>query len=174
LNIEHLEDRRLLAGGLANVTYHGGPLLQNVQLESVFYGQPWTTNTTLEQLVAQVDGFLQYFPTSAYMNVLKQYNVGDGSFLNDLVISQNPSGSQIDDSQIRQILDAEIAGQQLTTPNGNTFYVFFTAPGVVVTDNGQNSTKDFAGYTIRSRTVPAPRFTMPSCPIPRVAWPTRS
>src|SRR5713101_3607789 len=110
LTIECLEDRRLLSGGsLPSVTYHGGPLLQNAQIESVFYGQPWTTNTNLQQLVSQVDGFLQYFPTSPYMNVLKQYNVGNGSFVNDVVISQNPSGQTIDDSQIRQILDAEIA-----------------------------------------------------------------
>ena len=49
LTVEHLEERTLLASG-PNVTYHGGPLLQNVQLESVFYGQPWTTNTNLEQI----------------------------------------------------------------------------------------------------------------------------
>jgi hypothetical protein len=144
LNIEHLEDRRLLSG--PDVTYHGGPLLQNVQIESVFYGQSWNTNTTLEQLASQVDGFLQYFPTSAYMNVLKQYNVGDGSFLNDLVIAQNPSNGTIDDSQIRQILNSEIGSHQLATPNANSLYVFFTTPGVVVTDQGQNSVKDFAGY----------------------------
>jgi hypothetical protein len=144
--VEYLEDRRLLSRGLPNVTYHGGPLLQNVQIESVFYGQPWTADSTLEQLISQVDGFLQYFPTSPYMNVLKQYNVGDGSFLNDLVISQNPSGQTLDDSQIRQVLNAEIASGQLATPAANSLYVFFTAPGVVVTDNGQNSTTDFAGY----------------------------
>jgi hypothetical protein len=147
LHVENLEDRRLLASGLPNVTYHGGPLLQNVQIESVFYGQPWSTDTSLQQLASQVDGFLHYFPTSPYINVLKQYNVGDGSFLSDVVISQNPpSGQTLDDSQIRQVLDSEIAAQQLPTPTSNSLYVFFTAPGVIVTDNGQNSVNDFAGY----------------------------
>ncbi|HLJ96794.1 MAG TPA: DUF4214 domain-containing protein [Gemmataceae bacterium] len=148
LHIEWLEDRRLLSGGgLPNVTYHGGPLLQNAQIESVFYGQPWSTNTTLQPLASQVDGFLQYFPTSPYIDALKQYNVGDGAFVNDVVIAQNPpSGQTIDDSQIRQILDSEIAQHQLATPGANSLYVFFTAPGVVVTDSGQSSAKDFAGY----------------------------
>src|SRR5437667_12097014 len=89
LSVECLEDRRLLASGsLPHVAYHGGPLLQNAQIESVFYGQPWSTSTNLQQLVSQVDGFLQYLPTSAYMSVLKQYNVGNGSFENDVVLAQ--------------------------------------------------------------------------------------
>jgi hypothetical protein len=144
LNVEHLEDRRVLSG--IDVTYHGGPLLQNVQIESVFYGQAWSTNSSLDQLLSQIDGFLQYFPTSPYMNVLKQYNVGDGSFLNDLVVPQNPTNGTIDDSLIRQLLNSEIASGQLSAPNANSLYIFFTTPGVAVTDNGQTSTRDFAGY----------------------------
>jgi hypothetical protein len=143
LNVEWLEDRRLLA---VDVTYHGGPLLQSVQIESVFCGQAWSTDANLQQLLSQTDGFLQYFPTSPYMNVLKQYNVGDGLFVNDLIINRNPSGQTIDDSQIRQILDSEIAAHQLPTPTANSLYVFFMPPSVVVTDNGQNSTRNFAGY----------------------------
>jgi hypothetical protein len=132
---------------LPNITYHGGPLLQNVQIQSVFFGQPWTTDSNLEQLIPQVDGFLKYFPTSPYMNVLKQYNVGNGSFLNDVVLSQNPpSGLTIDDSQIRQILNSEISAKQLATPTSNQLYVFVTAPGVTVTVNGQSSDRNFAGY----------------------------
>src|SRR5438067_2214997 len=115
LNVEYLEDRRLLAtGGLPSVTYHGGPLLQNAQIEAVFDGSSWNTNSAQQQLVSQVDGFLQYFPTSAYMNVLKQYNVGNGAFENGVVVAQNlASGQTLDDSQIRQLLDSEIAQHQL-------------------------------------------------------------
>src|SRR5207237_3458720 len=98
-------------------------------------------------LVSQVDGFLQYLPTSAYMSVLQKYNVGNGSFENDVVLAQNPpNGQSIDDSQIRQILDSEIAQHQLAAPSANQLYVFFTAPGVTVTAGGQNSVRDFAGY----------------------------
>lgn len=143
LNLETLEDRRLLA---ANVTFHGGPLLQNVQVESVYYGQPWTTDSTLQQQASQTDGFLQYFTSSPYLDALAQYNVGHGSFVKNDVISQNPSGSTIDDSRIRNILNSQITGGQLSQPNGNSLYIFFTAPGVTVTDGKQNSIKDFAGY----------------------------
>jgi hypothetical protein len=147
LTLEQLEDRRLLSGfGTANVTYHGGPLLQHVQIESVFYGTPWTTTSSLKQLSSQVDGFLKYFPSSAYTNVLKQYNVGTGSFEGALNVAQNPSGGTIDDTQIQQILNSGIASGKVPPPSANQLYVFFTAPNVVVTAGGQNSVNDFAGY----------------------------
>jgi Bacterial Ig-like domain (group 3) len=153
LYLEHLEDRRLLSwggglgGGLANVTYHGGPLLQHVQVESVYYGTPWTTDAGLQQQISQVDGFLQYFTSSPYMSVLQQYNVSPGTFTGHDVVAQDPAGGQtIDDSQIRAALDSEIASSKVPTPSANQLYVFFTAPGVVVTQNGQSSAADFAGY----------------------------
>ena len=132
---------------LPDVTYHGGPLLQNVQIQSVFYGQSWSTSTDLQQFISQVDGFLNYFTTSPYISVLKQYAIGNGSFMNDVVIPQDPpSGQTIDDSQIRQILNSEITSGQLAMPTSNQLYVFFTAPGVSVTLNGQTSDGNFGGY----------------------------
>jgi len=62
LKLEHLEARLVMAGTV--VTYGGGPLLENVEIESVYYGQAWTTNATLQQTIAQTDAFLQYFVTS--------------------------------------------------------------------------------------------------------------
>jgi hypothetical protein len=144
LILESLEDRRVLS---ANVTYHGGPLLQNVQVESVYLGQAWTTNSTLQQQTSQTDAFLQYFTSSPYMDALAQYNVGHGTFVKNDVIAQNPAGGNtIDDSQIRSILDSQISSGQLNQPTGNSLYVFFTAPGVTVTAGNENSSADFAGY----------------------------
>jgi hypothetical protein len=148
--VECLEDRCLLSQGglgnlLPNISYHGGPLLQNVQVESVYDGSAWNTNATLQQLVPQVDGFLQYFVTSPYMDVLKQYNVGDGTFTGHDVVAQG-LGSQVSDSQIRSTLNAQINSGQLAAPNANSLYVVFAPPGVVVTANGQNSISNFAGY----------------------------
>jgi hypothetical protein len=150
--LEPLEDRRLLTGtswlpATPNVTYHGGPLLQNVQVQNVFYGQPWTTDTTLKQAVSQTDTFLNYFVTSPYMDVLHQYNVNHGSVAGmDDVINQNPAGSTIDDSTIRQILNTEIGAHNVVAPGSNQLYIFYTAPGVVVTANGESSARNFAGY----------------------------
>jgi hypothetical protein len=152
LHIEPLEDRRLLAqGGLLgslvpNVTYHGGPLLQNVQIQSVYDGTAWTSDPNLQQQVQQTDGFLKYFVGSPYMDLLQQYNVGHGSFTGHDLVAQDPTGQTLDDSQIRSLLNSEISAGHVAAPNANSLYVFFTAPGVVVTAGGQNSVRNFAGY----------------------------
>jgi hypothetical protein len=148
LCLEALEERRLLSFGLGggpDVTYHGGPLLQNVQVESVYYGTAWNTNNSLQQQLQQTDGFLNYFVTSPYMSVLSQYNVSNGTFLTHDIIAQDPTGS-IDDSQIQTILNSEISSGHLAKPGPNSLYVFFTTPGVEVTAHGQTSVSDFAGY----------------------------
>jgi hypothetical protein len=164
LKVELLESRQLLssgsleqtaaafslpgstsARGLASVTYHGGPLLQNVQIQAVFDGQAWNTDANLQQVVQQTDGFLQYFVTSPYMDVLKQYNVSTGTFLGNDVVGQS-SAQTISDSQIQSILNAEISSGKLSAPTANSLYIFFTTPGTVVTDGNQNSASDFAGY----------------------------
>ena len=141
LNLEQLEPRQVLS-----VAYHGGPLLQSVQVESVYYGQPWSTDANLQQTISQTDAFLRYFVTSPYMTALKQYNVGDGTVLNDDLVNQNPANQTISDTQIHQILNSEIAAGHVAAPTANSLYVFFTAPGVVVTANGQNSVTNFAAY----------------------------
>lgn len=148
LRLEQLEDRRLLASrfGNPNVTYHGGPLLQNVQVSTVYYGQPWTTSAALQQTITQTDNFLRYLTTSPYFDTLKQYNVGTGTFVAHDVVAQDPAGQTIDDTQIQQLLTTEISARHVAAVGYNTFYVFFTAPGVVVTAQGQDSVHDFAGY----------------------------
>ena len=55
-----------------------------------------------------------------------------GHYLGSPVNTPFANGQSIDDSQIRQILDSEIAQHQLAAPSANQLYVFFTAPGVTV------------------------------------------
>src|SRR5689334_6453534 len=77
LHLEFLEDRRTPAFGFLpgpDVTYHGGPLLQNVQVQAVYDGSAWETGAALQQEVGQLDGFLNSFVGSPYMDVLRQYN----------------------------------------------------------------------------------------------------
>ncbi len=130
-----------------NVSYHGGPLLQHVQVESVYAGLAWSSDTNLQQQISQVDGFLQYFASSPYMDALKQYKVGYGSFVDHDVVAQDPAGGKtIDDGRIRALLSSEISAHHLGAPTPDRLYVLFTAPGVTVTVDGKSSARDFTGY----------------------------
>jgi hypothetical protein len=150
LSLETLEDRRVLSHGFApilpDVSYHGGPLLTSVQVQSVYYGTSWSSNDGQQQLIQEENGFLNYFVTSPYMTALNQYKVGNGTFFGSDVVNQDQAHQGIDDTQIRLVLNSEIAAKHVAAPGANTLYVFYTAPGVLVTAQGQNSAVNFSGY----------------------------
>src|SRR5207248_9369750 len=124
-----------------------GWLLRHGRIESDAVGQAWGKDANLQKQQANVDGRVQYFVTSPYMDVLKQYKVGAGTFTGHDVVTQNsPSGTTLDDSQIRTLLNAEISAQHVPGPTADRLYVFFTAPGTVVTVNGKTSGANFLGY----------------------------
>jgi hypothetical protein len=141
LQLEQLEDRRLLA-----VVYHGGPLLQNVQAEPVFYGRYWNTAVGQQQ-AADLDNFLSFLTNSSYMDMLNEYNVGRGQLVDrGIVAGTTSSAASVDDTAIQQILDSDIALGLLPAANANRLYIVFTAPNVDVTLGGQDSAHNFYGY----------------------------
>src|SRR6516164_5387878 len=74
--VEPLEDRNLMS-----VVYGGGPLLPHVQIETVFYGQEWYTDPALYQSTGTIDGYFADITQSSYMDLLNEYGVGRGNFL---------------------------------------------------------------------------------------------
>jgi Domain of unknown function (DUF4214) len=141
LHLEPLEERRVLA-----VTYHGGPLLQSVQVEPVFYGPYW--NSALgQQQASDLDNFLSFLTNSSHMDMLNEYNVGRGVLVDHgIVAGAGSSTSSLDDTTIQQTLDSDIANGLLPPVNANRVYVVFTAPNVDVTQGGQDSKNNFFGY----------------------------
>jgi uncharacterized protein (UPF0254 family) len=146
--LDALEGRLLLT---TNFTYNGGPLLAHVGVENVYFGPTGQSVNT-----APLDGFITDVTNSRYMDMLGEYNVGRGSFINHDVTSTNWSTHQIvingttynavDDSTIQSALAADIANGRLQTPDSNRFYVVNTAPNVVVSASSKNSVADFLGY----------------------------
>lgn len=158
LEVERLEDRWVPA-----LTYHaGGPLIQNIQAEAIYYS-PWNTNATLQTQKTTLDNYLTYITNSPYMDMLSQYNAGgqtigrgayngaDSNFPNATTTTITIGGNNypaISESQIQKDLSTQInAGMNnLTTPNGNTLYFVFTPPGDVVTSGTQNSVNGFFAF----------------------------
>jgi hypothetical protein len=149
---EALESRQLLTG----VVYQGGPLINNVAVETVFLGQAWTTDATLEQNAAQLDQFFAYLTNSSYMDLLTQYGtaqagpIGHGSYVGQVNIPQDVwRRSSVSDNTIQSVLNSEINSGAIAPPNSDSLLFVFTPPNVVVSQGGSRSDgfpEGFAGY----------------------------
>lgn len=152
--LEALEPRALLSA--TGVTYQGGPLINNVAVETVFLGQEWSTDPNLQANAYQLDQFFNYITNSSYMDMLHEYStpqagqIGPGSFAGGVILPQdNWRRGVISDQSIENILNNEIVAGGIAPPDSNKLLFVFTPPNVVVTQNGGSSDgfpEGFAGY----------------------------
>jgi hypothetical protein len=137
----------LEARDLMSVVYGGGPLLENVQIETVFYGRTWYNDPALYQATGSIDRYFTDIVQSSYMDLLNEYGVGRGSFLKGVInLGNPPRGSVVDNTEIQTMLDTGIHQGYFDAPTPNQLYFVFTAPNVLVTSPGGDSQHDFLGY----------------------------
>jgi hypothetical protein len=142
--IETLEDRNLMA-----VTYHGGALLPNVEVQALYYGSDWTYNSTYYNQAAYLDGFLNNVVHGPYMDMLGKagYGVGHGSFTSGRFDGVNIDKTKfLTDGQLRTDLQTWISAGLLSTPDANRLYVLFVEDNVAVSNGSETSQKNFLGY----------------------------
>jgi hypothetical protein len=135
---------------LLSVIRGTGPLLTNVEVETVYYGAAWITDSGLRQEIPQLNQFFQTITNSSYMYLLGQYGVGTGKYLDDDVIPAGPTnGSVVSDWELRTLLQTQMWSGGLQFPTANRLYVIFTPPNAVVTSwdgTRSDSYNGFAGY----------------------------
>jgi hypothetical protein len=170
--LESLEDRQV-----PTVTFHGGPVLLNVEVQALYYGSDWQTNPAQ---VGYLEGFLKNIVQSSYMDLLTNagyhdkagHNIGKGSSAPGYI-----DGTSIDnthyltDGQLQSALKADIKAGHLQKPDANRLYVIFVEDNVAVDDGtGHTSVKDFYGYhtacqssdgAIPYAVIPYPHGTIP-------------
>jgi hypothetical protein len=148
--VEALEDRRV-----PSVSFHGGWLVHNVTVETVFYGDAWLTQPLLIQQSQQLHNFFTAITNSPSMDMLGEYDVGRGTFSHPYFVPLSqpyvwpflgfggPLG--ISDPSIRDMLDQNISdpNSSVSYPDPNTLYVVYTAPNVSVDYAANNG---FLGY----------------------------
>jgi hypothetical protein len=140
--LEPLEDRKLMS-----VVYGGGPLLDHVQIETVFYGQQWHDDPALYQSTGTIDGYFNDITQSSYMDLLNEYGVGRGSFRDGVInLGDPPRGSVVDDTEIQTMLDTGIHQGYFDAPSPNQLYFVYTLPNVLVTSGNGDSQTEFLGY----------------------------
>ena len=135
----------------AQLTYRGGPLLGSVKVFTIFWGQVWQTNPNAE-LASQINQFFRFVVTSALMDQLAEYstageNIGHGTFIGTVTITQPTPSHSVTDAAIQQILQNEISSNSsVPRPDANTLYFIYLPPGTAVVQGGSRSCQAFCGY----------------------------
>jgi hypothetical protein len=131
------------------VTFHGGALLTNVEVEPMYYGLDWAFNTTNLAEVLQFNAFLSKTVNSSYMDMLNSagYGVGRGTTsASDIFAAKVDNTQFLTDTQIRTALTSEITNGNLRSPDANRLYVVFVEPNVAIEAGTEHSLADFLGY----------------------------
>jgi hypothetical protein len=129
--VAELETRVVPAVTATQFVNHGGPVLAQPQVELVYLGQAWTSDTSLQ---TQVNQFAQYLVGSPFMDVLAQYGVSHGTVAGSVVVP-DALGGNVSPLQIQNTLSLDIANGTLPAPGPNEVYVVLTPPNVTVKDN---------------------------------------
>jgi hypothetical protein len=139
----------------AHLSYHGGPLINNVAVTPVVWGS-WnygaathTSGITTTRLTTALNTIVN----SRYIDWLSEYNAGGGHIGRGTVDAWrtvNPGaandGNSVDDTQIAAVLRSEIARGALPAASNNRLYTFFFRKGQMITLGGANSYFNFCGY----------------------------
>jgi hypothetical protein len=152
--LEALEER-----WMPSVTNHGGLVLQNVEVQNLFYGSTWAGDSGQLAQAGQLVNYTNYLVNSPYVDMLAKagYGVGRGSVTGGNFVDRSAAtqGNIVLDSEIRGYLQNSITAGTLDGPDANRLYVLYIEPNVEVVNDSyydstnqrnDNSVLDFAGY----------------------------
>ena len=143
--IEKLQSRELLS----SVTYHGGALISNVEVQNVYLGSDWQTSRGLKAQEARLNAFSSMLVQSTFMDglTLAGYNVYRGTSSPSVVVNMSLDKTvPLDDSQIQTDLQALIKSGKVQDADPNRLYLIYVEPGMEVTLLGASSRQGLLGY----------------------------
>jgi hypothetical protein len=140
----------------AHLSYHGGPLLTNVRVFTIFWGAAWQQSPQ-STLIGQLNQFFDFILTSSLMDLMAQYSVpgqaiGHGSRVGTATITNSEPGKavaggrEVTDAQIQQALQTWVGAGTIPQPTPDTLYFVYLPPGVTSIFEGQKSCQVFCGY----------------------------
>ena len=166
----------------ADLQYYGGPVISNVQVVVVYWGNNVNPTTT-----TGIPDFFSAITNSTYLDLLSEYStngvnpvgggapgiesIGRGSMIGVYTITPSApnSGTVVDDTQIESELLSQIEAGHLpapTTDSNNldtTLYMIYFPPGLTITLDGDSSCVQFCAYhsTVTRGTLAVPYGVMP-------------
>jgi len=143
----HLRDT---AAPAPQFTYRGGPLLTNVEVFTIFWGQDWQqpVNTPL---IAEINSFFDDILASALVDQLAEYavpgkSIGRGVLLGTNTFTESSPSKSVSDATIQKFLSTHISARTFPAVTENTLYFLYLPPGAQVKLGTAASCKDFCGY----------------------------
>ncbi|KAI8914263.1 hypothetical protein EDD86DRAFT_198903 [Gorgonomyces haynaldii] len=124
--------------------YFGGPVISNVQVYPIFYGNG-------VRYTSDLPGFYAGVTNSKYFDWLSEYNtptqaIGRGSYVKSIYVTNNIKYNMFDSTDIQSLVQS-LAQQGQIRPNANTYYPIHLAPGISVTLEGTGTTcKEICAY----------------------------
>lgn len=134
----------------AQLSYRGGPLLANVEVFTIFWGEGW--QTTLKDTATQINQFFETILSSTLMDQLSEYDVpkyqiGKGKLTGTITTVENAPSQTITDTEIqKQLLSWIKSNKAFPKPNSNTLYFMYFDSGISVSMGGSGSCTSFCGY----------------------------
>jgi hypothetical protein len=148
--LHHPEVVAVAPASAPHLTYRNGPLLTAAQVFTVFWGSAWE-QAAAGTVAGQMNQFFDYILTSQLVDQLGEYSVpeqtiGHGSRIGTTIVTSPDPGASVQDSDIQQLIQREIAAGTLPATTANTLYFVFLPDGVTVTQGGSASCQAFCGY----------------------------
>ncbi len=136
--------------------YYGGPVISNVKVYAVFWGA--SVDAGLQK---NIGGFYKAVANSTHMDWLSEYNtslsavdgragtnqaIGRGAYGGEYLITPQITKTDLDDSDVRTELEAQITAHVLPAPDGDSLYMVYFPSGVSISIEGQKSCATFCAY----------------------------
>jgi len=138
-------------GPAPHLTYRNGPLIQAVEVFTVFWGAAWN-QAAQTPLMTSLNQFFDFILASALIDQLAEYNVPGqsikhGKRTGTAVVTTPALGHSVTDKAIQHMLQQEIAtNPAFPQPSPNALYFVYLPPGVRVVQGGGSSCTTFCGY----------------------------
>lgn len=120
-------------------TYHGGPVIKNINVVLVFWNAATLFQTELRAFYSALVTANPYYALLAqYRTYSPAQIIGPGVLGATYVASGLPASGTVTDAQIRTALAAMISSQAVPAPTsaGNNYYAIHLPPGVTVSSGG--------------------------------------
>jgi len=149
----HFPESAVLASAppTAELAYRNGPLLTNVEVFTIFWGNMWGSTSESRDLMEKLNIFFRDILASPMIDQLMEYSVvgqaiGHGSLTGNKVISADAPVSSITDSTIQTQLNRWVEATTVPKNNENTLYFIYLDPGIVSIMGGSRSCQSYCGY----------------------------